>query len=63
MEGQSRLARFVVSSDRGRNVRTSEEYLRLCRQVFEDVRPFVDPDPIRIPYTGIVISCASGRAA
>lgn len=57
--GQSRLARFVVSQDRGQNVRTAEAALELCRRVFPFVRHSVDMDPITIPYTGIVITCSA----
>jgi SAM-dependent methyltransferase len=57
--GQSRLARFVVSKDRGQNVRTLEANLELCRRVFPFVRYSVDMRPILIPYTGIVITCSS----
>jgi SAM-dependent methyltransferase len=56
---QSRLARFVVSKDRGQNVRTLEANLDLCRRVFPFVRYSVDMHPILIPYTGIVITCSS----
>ena len=57
--GQSRLARFVVSKDRGQNVRTLEANIDLCRRVFPFVRYSVDMHPILIPYTGIVITCSS----
>lgn len=55
---QSPLARYVVSKDRGQNVRTLDASLALCRQVFAFVRHRVDLRPIRIPYTGIVITCS-----
>jgi SAM-dependent methyltransferase len=61
--GQSRLARFVVSKDRGQNVRTLEANLELCRRVFPFVRHDVDMHPILIPYTGIVITCSSKKFA
>jgi SAM-dependent methyltransferase len=57
--GQSRLARFVVSKDRGQNVRTLEANLDLCRRVFPFVRHRIDMHPIHIPYTGIVMTCSS----
>lgn len=56
---QSRAARFVVSKDRGRNIRTVEGYVALCGQEFPVVQTAVDMDPLRIPYTGIVITCSA----
>ena len=55
---QSRTARFVVSKDRGRNIRTAEGYEALCCREFPFVRTAVDLNPLRIPYTGIVITCS-----
>ncbi len=39
---QSRLARYVVSRDRGKNVRTQEEYLRLYQSEFPNVSTHLD---------------------
>ena len=57
-EGQSRLARYVVSKDRGQNVRTVADSVDLCKTVFDSVEYHVDMSPILIPYTGIVITCS-----
>ncbi|MGZ5066530.1 MAG: class I SAM-dependent methyltransferase [Usitatibacter sp.] len=56
---QSRLARYVVRKDRGQNVRTLEATLELCGRVFPFVRHSVDLHPIRIPYTGVIVTCSS----
>jgi SAM-dependent methyltransferase len=62
---QSALARFILSRDRGKHVRTREAYERLARAEFGDVRSFVRHDLIRIPYTHIIMECGkatpSGR--
>ena len=55
--GQSKLARFVVSRDRGQYVRESAEYARLAGQVFPEVRSFVRHDLLRIPYTHLILQC------
>lgn len=55
---QSQLARYVVSRDRGRNVRTREEYLKLYQSEFPSVSTHLDLHPLRIPYTGITVSCS-----
>jgi SAM-dependent methyltransferase len=55
--GQSRLARWFLDRDRGKNVRTQEEYLRLARAVYTDVTPTIRHDLFRIPYTILVLEC------
>jgi SAM-dependent methyltransferase len=55
---QSRLARYVVSKDRGQNVRDLTSYLTLYRQVFEYVDSSIDMHPLRIPYTGVAVRCS-----
>ena len=57
--GQSKLARFVVSRDRGRYVRESAEYAKLAAQVFPQVRTFIRHDLLRIPYTHVILQCAN----
>jgi SAM-dependent methyltransferase len=55
--GQPKLARFVVSRDRGQYVRESAEYAKLAAQVFPQVRSFVRHDLLRIPYTHLILQC------
>ena len=57
-EGQSKLSKFVVSTDRGRNVRTTEDYLKLYQKSFGRVETFLDQTPLRIPYTGLTVACS-----
>ena len=57
-EGQSSLSKFVVSTDRGRNVRTTEHYLKLYEKEFRNVETFLDHTPLLIPYTGIAVTCS-----
>jgi SAM-dependent methyltransferase len=55
-EGQSRVARFLISHDRGRNVRTAEEYAVVAHTVF----PRVDGQIVHrrwLPYTHWVMEC------
>lgn len=54
---QSRLARFVISHDRGRNVRTLDGYAALAREVFAQVQARLREDMLRIPYTHAVLEC------
>ena len=57
--GQSRLARFVVSRDRGQYVRESAEYAKLAGEVFPEVKSFVRYDLLRIPYTHVILQCGN----
>lgn len=53
--GQPRLARFVVSHDRGEFVRRREDYTRLAAGCFSKVEAFVRHDLLRIPYTHLIM--------
>jgi hypothetical protein len=57
--GQPKLARFVVSRDRGQYVRESAEYAKLASLVFPEVRSFVRHDLLRIPYTHVILQCGT----
>ena len=53
--GQSRIAAFLLSRDRGRYVRLPEGYARLAYVVFSNVRMTVRRDLLRIPYTHCIL--------
>ncbi len=52
---QGRLARWLVSLDRGRHVRRLEEYVTLAEQAFPEVTSHVYSDLLRIPYTHLIL--------
>ena len=54
-------ARYFVSRDRGRHVRTLAGYRALLRSVFRGVKTFVYDGILRFPYTLLVIE-ATGKA-
>jgi cyclopropane fatty-acyl-phospholipid synthase-like methyltransferase len=54
---QSDAARFLLSRDRGRFVRTPSQYIDLAKECFNDVKPVVRHDVLRIPYTTIFMVC------
>lgn len=60
---QSRLAKYVVSKDRGQSVRTREAYKELIDQHFGMAEAHIDMQPIRIPYTGIVLVASQPRGS
>jgi hypothetical protein len=57
--GQPKLARLVVSRDRGEYVREFAEYAKLAAQVFPQVKSVVRHDLLRIPYTHVILQCGN----
>jgi len=55
--GQSRIARCLLSLDRGKYVRTEPEYLALARESFDTVISHVRHNLTRIPYTLQIMEC------
>ena len=60
-EKQSSLARFFLNKDRGQNVRFTEGYTSLAKQVFgeDNVVFHVRTDMTNIPYTHIIMECTA----
>ncbi len=61
VEGQSRIARFLLSKDRGTFVRTESRYRQLASLVFAGVDVDIRHDLMRIPYTHIIMVCSQSR--
>ncbi len=55
--GQSRIARFIISNDRGQFVRTQDGYANLASKVFSRVEVSLRDDLLRIPYNHIILEC------
>ncbi len=58
LAGQSRIAAFLVSKDRGQNVRTPGGYLSLAQQVFPRATVHARDDLLHIPYNHAVLECS-----
>jgi cyclopropane fatty-acyl-phospholipid synthase-like methyltransferase len=56
---QSRLAKWFLSKDRGKFVRTRDEYVRLASSCFSVVQPHIRHDLLRIPYTHLIMQCTN----
>lgn len=54
-KNQSRIAKWLVSKDRGQNVRMEDEYIRLCSNYFRKVKHEVRNDLLNIPYSVIMM--------
>jgi len=57
LEHQSRVARHLLSRDRGKHVRNEMGYVELAKTVFTNVRPFLTSELLRIPYTHVILEC------
>jgi SAM-dependent methyltransferase len=58
---QHPVARFLVRSDRGLNVRAPHELLALARRHFPDASVMVRTDLLRVPYTHVVLECPASN--
>ena len=56
-DDQSPVARWLLKRDRGEHVRMKEEYVKLASQVFDNVKPVVRHDLLRIPYSHLILEC------
>ncbi|HKW28729.1 MAG TPA: class I SAM-dependent methyltransferase [Verrucomicrobiae bacterium] len=60
---QSRVARWLLARDRGKFVRSEEDYLRLASAHFAKVEPYLRHDLLRVPYTHLILRCSSPVSA
>ncbi len=51
------FSKYIMSHDRGRNIRTEQQYRELAEKVFRNVKASVDTKPMRIPYVTVVLEC------
>lgn len=58
VSNQSTIARYIISRDRGRNVRTFREYTRLAAKRFFPLETIILTDMANIPYTLFVMRLA-----
>ena len=54
---QGAISKYIMSTDRGRNIRTEQQYRQLATKVFRNVQAWVNTKPLRIPYVTIVLEC------
>ncbi len=60
-DDQSWMARHIIASDRGRNIRRPEAYLALVSPHFSSVDLWVRHDMLRIPYTHAIMVATKGN--
>ena len=54
---QGMFSKCIMSHDRGRNIRTKEQYRQLVAKFFGNVQVWVDTKPMRIPYVTVLLEC------
>lgn len=54
---QRAFSKYIMAHDRGRNIRTEQQYRQLAAEVFTTVHAWIDTKPMRIPYVTIVLEC------
>ncbi len=57
IENQSKIAKYLISKDRGKHVRTIKEYVDLAKSYFYKVDSFILHDMYRVPYTIFIMKC------
>lgn len=57
VENQSFLKKWLIKNDRGKFVRTKEEYFKLFSKYFNKINVIVREDLYNIPYTIIIFEC------
>ena len=53
---QGAFSKYIMSHDRGRNIRTEQQYRQLAAQIFRNVAAWVNT-AARIPYLSIILEC------
>ena len=56
IKNQSFFARYIISKDRGQNVRTLDQYIRIGETAFTKIEYKIIHDMLRVPYTHIVMT-------
>ena len=54
---QGFFSRYIMSKDRGQNIRTEQMYRQLAGSVFKNVNAWIETKPMRIPYVIIFLEC------
>ena len=61
-EQQSRMARWIISKDRGQYIRTESAYVHLAKNTFRAVKARVRDDLLLIPYSHLIMECSAESA-
>jgi cyclopropane fatty-acyl-phospholipid synthase-like methyltransferase len=62
VDGQTRVARWLIERDRGEYLREPEAYATIARQAFPTVGVHIVNDGLRVPYTHCVLDARQAAA-
>jgi cyclopropane fatty-acyl-phospholipid synthase-like methyltransferase len=62
-EDQSAAARWLLARDRGEYVRSEREYLKIASKVFDNIKPSIRHDLLRLPYTHLILECVRSEGS
>jgi hypothetical protein len=57
VEGQSLIAKYISSKDRGRHVRYPDQYQAIGQSIFNNVEVILKNNMIRIPQDICILRC------
>ncbi len=58
---QHPVAHWLLKNDRGGNVRTKDEYLKIAQQNFPNVQAEIKYDMLRLPYSHCILQAIKGE--
>lgn len=58
LQGQSLFEKLLLRLDRGKFIRTQQDYTRLAQHAFAQVRSGIYRNLLRVPYTHVVMECS-----
>lgn len=61
--GQSIIRKYFVSKDRGQNIRTPDDYLKLTRAYFNTVDHYILENEILLPYSSFVMKSSQPKVS
>lgn len=59
VDNQSKLAKYIISKDRGQNIRAPEGYKKFALDTFSEIKIDIRHNMSRIPYTHFIMECSN----
>lgn len=57
MPDQGFFSKMIMSNDRGKNIRTEQDYLKLMKKAFPDIKTALGPKVVRLPIITMTFEC------
>ena len=59
---QNPIARLLIALDRGKSIRTREQYILLAERSFDTVESYLHHDLLRVPYDHCIMVCRPSKS-